>query len=362
MNSEETKYEDKETMCEDNNVKKSSNTGKLVAGAVAGAVAAGGAVYASEAGFDDSEFEVADSNADNNAEIAEEEQALEEAIVDEEVLIDEEDIETGGFIEDEEVVEIEESFDANDDKMAKLEDYISDRNQESVEELEAEEDGLEILDDVSQTEDVAIEAVPAIEEATGVNDEMSFNEAFAAARAEVGSGGIFEWHGSKYNTFTAEEWNAMSNEEKIDFQNSVYESNPVASTEAGTPEIEVEIAQDTYEADEIAEINDEDIVLEPEDIEIEVLGYEYNADYDLGFNEITSDNQEIVLVDLDGDGSGYEVALIDSDGDGIITNDEVLVLDQDAFNADDLNIYASNDIDFDMDNDDINDFDMDIDA
>ena len=37
--------------------------------------------------------------------------------------------------------------------------------------------------------------------ATGVTDEMSFGEAFAAARAEVGAGGAFEWRGEVYNTY-----------------------------------------------------------------------------------------------------------------------------------------------------------------
>lgn len=34
--------------------------------------------------------------------------------------------------------------------------------------------------------------------ATSVNDDMSFNETFAAARHEVGAGGAFEWHGNIY--------------------------------------------------------------------------------------------------------------------------------------------------------------------
>ena len=36
--------------------------------------------------------------------------------------------------------------------------------------------------------------------AGGISDDMSFNEAFATARAEVGAGGIFEWKGNSYNT------------------------------------------------------------------------------------------------------------------------------------------------------------------
>lgn len=53
--------------------------------------------------------------------------------------------------------------------------------------------------------------------ATSVNDGMSFNEAFAAARAEVGPGGAFEWHGGVYGTYTAAEWNNMSAAEKAEY-------------------------------------------------------------------------------------------------------------------------------------------------
>ncbi len=55
--------------------------------------------------------------------------------------------------------------------------------------------------------------------ATEVNDDMSFGEAFAAARAEVGPGGCFEWHGNVYSTHTAEEWNSMTPAERADFNN-----------------------------------------------------------------------------------------------------------------------------------------------
>jgi hypothetical protein len=54
-----------------------------------------------------------------------------------------------------------------------------------------------------------------------VNDDLSFGEAFAQARAEVGPGGVFHWHGGIYNTYTAAEWNNMSVGEKHDFAQQV---------------------------------------------------------------------------------------------------------------------------------------------
>lgn len=57
--------------------------------------------------------------------------------------------------------------------------------------------------------------------ATSVNDDMSFSEAFAAARDEVGAGGVFEWHGQAYNTFYKEEFEAMSPSEISDYYAAV---------------------------------------------------------------------------------------------------------------------------------------------
>ena len=53
--------------------------------------------------------------------------------------------------------------------------------------------------------------------ATSVSDDMSFADAFAAAREEVGPGGTFTWHGNVYGTFTADEWNSMSPQEQMDY-------------------------------------------------------------------------------------------------------------------------------------------------
>ena len=53
--------------------------------------------------------------------------------------------------------------------------------------------------------------------AHSVTDDMSFAEAFSAARNEVGAGGVFEWHGNLYGTYTAEEWNSMSSAEHAEY-------------------------------------------------------------------------------------------------------------------------------------------------
>lgn len=50
-----------------------------------------------------------------------------------------------------------------------------------------------------------------------VDQSLTFGEAFAAARDAVGAGGVFHWHGNIYNTYTKNEWENMSAEEKAQF-------------------------------------------------------------------------------------------------------------------------------------------------
>lgn len=73
-----------------------------------------------------------------------------------------------------------------------------------------------------------------------VGGDLSFEEAFAEARAEVGPGGVFVWHGGVYSTFTTEEWNAMTPEEQQEFLDSVGTAVPVDRIDqlptAGNPE------------------------------------------------------------------------------------------------------------------------------
>lgn len=63
------------------------------------------------------------------------------------------------------------------------------------------------------------ESLDDIEIAESPNDEMSFNEAFAVARKEVGPNGVFEWRGNVYGTYYSEEWDNLSDDYKEQFGN-----------------------------------------------------------------------------------------------------------------------------------------------
>jgi hypothetical protein len=55
------------------------------------------------------------------------------------------------------------------------------------------------------------------------NDNMSFGQAFAHARHEVGPGGVFAWHGQYYNTYYREEWAAMTPAQHKEYAASLHD-------------------------------------------------------------------------------------------------------------------------------------------
>ena len=139
--------------------------------------------------------------------------------------------------------------------------------------------------------------------ATAVNDDMSFNEAFAAARAEVGTGGIFEWHGNTYNTYYAEEWEAMSPAEREGFFAAVAGGNaaPVATVQ------NVEVVDEGSSDNDVRVIGVYEGQIEGHDVYV-------------GAMEIAGD--EVMLVDVDHDGV-FDIAISDINSDGEISDNEV---------------------------------------
>ncbi|MBP6023154.1 hypothetical protein [Ferruginibacter sp.] len=57
--------------------------------------------------------------------------------------------------------------------------------------------------------------------ASTVSNSMNFSQAYEQARKEVGSGGVFAWHGQLFNTFSAAEWDSMSDVDKQNYLNDI---------------------------------------------------------------------------------------------------------------------------------------------
>ena len=159
-----------------------------------------------------------------------------------------------------------------------------------------------------------------------VNDDMSFGEAFAAARAEVGPGGVFHWHGGIYNTYTANEWNNMSVEQKHDFAQQVQpEIRPdeLSTPTDANPQVVVhhvyhhEEAPATPEVHQAADTSNDvqiasDQTADASDADVHIVGY--------------AEVEGHVAVGLDTDGDGQaDVAIIDVDDSGDLSDPDVFV-------------------------------------
>ncbi len=164
--------------------------------------------------------------------------------------------------------------------------------------------------------------------ATTVTDDMSFSQAFAAARAEVGAGGAFEWRGDVYSTYYAEEWNNMTSEEIAEYNSHFHWAN-----NASEP-VEVpfdEPIESYYDIDYAENYN----VVESEP-EVEFLGVEQ---LEVNVGGAIIDNQEIVFIDIDND-EVFDLAIADLDGNSELSADEIVDVSEDNISVNDFILAA----------------------
>lgn len=210
--------------------------------------------------------------------------------------------------------------------------------------------------------------VPAEEQAILANDEgiryahvdaVSFDEAFAQARAQVGAGGVFEYNGRLYGTYYADEWNSMSAQERADYQSRVGETAPVTHHSHVTHHSPVATAHGTTVADNSDITHTEDtahtethenvapdaqmIAAEPVDNEIHVLGVEtVNAPDGSTLNValVAAHDDHALLVDVDNDGK-MDVLWHDDNADSQIQEQELHDISQHEIALTDLQQAAA---------------------
>ena len=137
-------------------------------------------------------------------------------------------------------------------------------------------------------------------------DELSFREAFDTARAEMGPGGVFRWHGNLYNTYTADEWQEMSDERKEELAQEV---DPEISPE----DIDTDVVAVNETADSLqTEANETSDPLLSEASEAEDDSDDVRV---IGQGEVTLQNGRNVTVQ-ELEVNGQRVAVIDVDQDG----------------------------------------------
>lgn len=179
--------------------------------------------------------------------------------------------------------------------------------------------------------EVASGAEESLKVAT-VDDSMSFSQAFEAARAQVGAGGVFTWHGNIFNTYTADEWKAMTNEDKQLFAEQV--KPQISASDIDTQQLVAHVAPE-----ENVEVQHEpSVTVEVEDEPLPDATLEYASESqkdsrlngDLSWGDITSNDDDVRIIgfkDVEiGRGrsvamqeievNGQRVAVIDVDKDG----------------------------------------------
>ena len=201
----------------------------------------------------------------------------------------------------------------------------------------------EVVAKTENQEDVLVATDEGVRVAQ-VDDDATFAEAFADARAQVGPGGAFEWRGNVYNTYYAEEWNNMSSEERAEFQSRIdHETITGNDTE---PVSEQTIEQPT-DATQHVMSSDTEMVDDAEvEGDVKVLGVEAVMT-DEGDQMIVAgieiDGEQAILVDVDCDGT-MDRLLVDADYDGMLDADEIIDVSEANIEVGDLMQMHDNDM------------------
>jgi len=176
-----------------------------------------------------------------------------------------------------------------------------------------------------------------IDVATGVRDSMSFGDAFAAARSEVGPGGVFHWRGNVYNTYYEKERNEMSHQDRVAFSHRAAPEIAHSHTHhheshhdhaANTHAAEVETAMSSEDPD-VRLIGVQDVTME--DGSVQTIG------------AATVNGYDVVLVDMDHNGV-FDYAGVDVNNNGQIDPDERIEIASSHITVNSFSREAGNDL------------------
>lgn len=156
--------------------------------------------------------------------------------------------------------------------------------------------------------------------ASGVNDSMTFNEAFAAARSEVGAGGCFVWHGSVYGTYYASEWNAMSPSQRDEF---VSQTTGVDTSHSHATYAHHSTGSHTQTEQNVTPEKEE---TGEDDMAVEILGVEQVQHEDGSVSNIGAasiNGQAVYFIDVDGEDGEFELMATDLNANGNLEENEI---------------------------------------
>lgn len=161
----------------------------------------------------------------------------------------------------------------------------------------------------------------------------NFSDAFVQARDQVGPGGVFEYNGKLYNTYYADEWENMSNQERADYQNRVNEVAP-----SSHHSVTNNVAEHHENVIEEIPANDEMIEVEPVSEKVRVLGVEAVQNEDgsvMNIALLESGDDNALMVDIDNDGV-IDILLHDDNGDGELQPSEIHDISEAGIEVNDL--------------------------
>lgn len=188
---------------------------------------------------------------------------------------------------------------------------------------------------VSPDSHISVEGLPV----ATVSDDMSFSEAFAAARQEVGPGGVFEWHGGVYGTYYANEWSDMTPEQRAEFGSRVSYgasgSGNHETAEHATEESHNVAEHHATEEPEIVNVEHENAHVEDE-VQIVRISDETMDDGSMvTIGQLEINGQEVYVVDVDHNGT-FDLMGADVNGDGVISENEVYNIQDQGLEVADL--------------------------
>ena len=153
-----------------------------------------------------------------------------------------------------------------------------------------------------------------------VDDNASFSQAFADARAQVGPGGVFEWHGRVYGTYYKDEWDNMTAEQKHEYQASIDYKDVISDDSMAQHHNDMAQHNATHHESNVhhTSYHHQETTAKPETV---------NDSQDVSSEDVDVQVLEVGQTDLNGDGipenaavlevNGHEVLIVDIDQDGI---------------------------------------------
>lgn len=169
-----------------------------------------------------------------------------------------------------------------------------------------------------------------------VSDDMSFTDAFNSARAQVGAGGVFHWHGGIYSTYTADEWDNMTATNREEYAQTIkpeiradeMENSYVAEAHTTSHSQTVDAKADV---EPVSHASVQTAVHQQEDVEPAYVAASQshqdttNADDDVHVvAQGTVQGHAAAAVDLNGDGDA-DVAVIDVNDNNVLDDPDVVV-------------------------------------